>query len=108
VPFLPHCVLLVPTWQAPATSQQPPAQLVASQTHPPLTQRWPTPHALPVPHLQAPLVHRSDFESQVAHVLAAAPQAAGPCAEGARHCAPEQQPPGHELALQTHAPPTQV
>jgi hypothetical protein len=34
--------------------QQPPAQLVASQTHWPPLQRWPAPHAAAPPQVQVP------------------------------------------------------
>lgn len=38
-PSRPHCAAVVPVWQRPMASQQPEAQLVASQTQVPPTQR---------------------------------------------------------------------
>jgi hypothetical protein len=37
----PHAWSFVPRWQEPSAAQQPRGQLVPSQTHVPLTQRWP-------------------------------------------------------------------
>jgi hypothetical protein len=88
VPPMPHWVLLVPVWQVLFASQHPPAQLVASHTHAPPTQRCPAAHAAPVPHAQAPEVQRSAVAVHALQVEAAAPQAVGPCAEGATHWLP--------------------
>jgi len=45
----------LPSWQLPFVSQQPPAQLFASQTHAPATHSWPAAQAThaapPAPHI---------------------------------------------------------
>lgn len=63
---------------------QQPAQLVPPQLHPPAVQVWPAAH---VPQL-----------------LPLAPQAEALCCAVATHLVPWQQPPGQDVALQTHAP----
>jgi hypothetical protein len=49
---MPHCAPLccVVRKHAPLAVQHPSAQLVASHTHWPAEQRWPTAHAGPLPH----------------------------------------------------------
>ena len=54
-PPAPHALLAVPVRQV-VPEQQPLGHDVRSQTHAPLTQRWPVPHGAPVPHWQAPVV----------------------------------------------------
>lgn len=107
-PFLPHSVLSVPALHCPVPSQQPPEQLVESQTQLPPTQRCPAAQAAPAPHAQAPVVQRSDFASQAAQPVPAAPQAVIVWLAGAMQVEPLQQPLGHEAAVQTHAPPVQT
>jgi hypothetical protein len=78
-----------------------------SQTQVPLAQRWPALHAAPAPQEQAPDdVHPSaSAGSQVTHAAPAAPQRDS---DRDTQVAPSQQPPGHEVALQTHLPPTHI
>jgi hypothetical protein len=84
--------------------QQPSGQDVPSQTHAPLTHRWPLEQAAPVPQVQVPpLLQVSAVEPQVAQAPPAVPQLVRVCASQTPLW---QQPPGHEVALQVHAPPT--
>jgi hypothetical protein len=57
--------------------QQPVGHDVASQAHAPATQRWPLPHAGPLPHVHAPANEQvSAFvASQATHLLAPIPHA---------------------------------
>lgn len=84
--------------------QQPPGHEVASQTQLPPTQRWPTPHAEPAPHIHAPaaLQLSAVVELHGAHAVPAPPQRAK---EGTTHAAPSQQPLGQVLMPQLHVPP---
>lgn len=87
-------------------SQQPLGQLVASQTHAPLTQRCPEPHGAPVPQAHSPSVHRSEPASHAVHISPPSPHAV---LLGITHVAPEQHPSGHVAALQlVQAPPVHV
>ena len=66
-------------------------------------QRWPAAHAALPPQLQLPFVQASvRVKSQVAHDEPAAPQLE---IEAALQVEPTQQPPAHEAASHTHAPP---
>jgi hypothetical protein len=106
-------------------AQQPPGQEVASHTQALFTQRWPAAqvavqathdpptqlcavlHGALFPHRQAPEVHESArCGSQATQASPPDPQAVS---EGVRHAPFEQQPEGHEVALQVpHVPPVQV
>jgi hypothetical protein len=84
--------------------QQPVEHEVASHTHAPPTQRWPTPHAAPAPHWQPPAAQLSArVVSQVAQPPPAVPHAV---VDGVWQTLPLQQPLGQLAALHTHAPPT--
>ncbi len=103
-PPAPHELLAVPVRQA-VPEQQPLGHDVRSQTHAPLTQRWPAPHGAPVPHWQAPAAeHRSEAAPQLMQALPELPQLA---AAAVLHVVPLQHPPLHESVSQMHAPPTQ-
>lgn len=104
VPPVPHAVALLPARQLVPLQQ--PLQEVASQTHAPPTQCWPAPQAGPVPQRQAPVASQAleVSGSQVRHCAPGAPHA---LAERVVQVDPAQQPVGHEVASQTHAPPTQ-
>jgi hypothetical protein len=94
---------LVDASQMPLDVQQP-AHDVVSQTHAPLTQRVPAAHGPPeAPHEHAPDgAQRSvSVVLQLVQVPPAAPHSGN--AIGAQ-LAPEQQPVGHEVAVQAHAP----
>jgi hypothetical protein len=86
-------------------SQQPFAQLVASQVQAPPTHRCPAAQAAPMPQAHAPFVQRSAVVVQAWQVEAGAPHEVALCAEGATHWLPWQQPPGQLVALHTQAPP---
>jgi hypothetical protein len=88
--------------------QHPPAQDVASQVHVPPTQCWPAAHGAPLPHAQLPAVHESDrTASQATQEEPVAPPVPHCPRDCVWHCPPTQQPPGHEVALQTQLPPEQ-
>jgi hypothetical protein len=104
-PLVPQAALLGVV-QVPLASQQPVGHEVASQTHAPPTQRLPAAHGALVPHRQAPPTQASALvASQAAHAAPAAPHAD---AVRGTQVSPLQQPSGHEVALHTHAPPTQA
>jgi hypothetical protein len=84
--------------------QQPFGQLCPSHTHCPPEQRWPFMQALPVPHLQLPLVQVSALPSHTVHAPPFLPQLA---ADGTRHWPAEQQPLGQLVESHTQAPPMQ-
>jgi hypothetical protein len=103
-PPAPHALLAVPVRQV-VPEQHPLGQDVRSQTHAPLTQRWPVPHGAPLPHWQAPVAEqRSEAAPQLTQALPETPQLA---TAAVLHVVPLQQPPRHEIASQMHAPPTQ-
>jgi hypothetical protein len=87
-------------------AQQPSGQEIGSQTQLPLKHRCPEPHADPPSQWHTPSTHASPVKPQSKHAAPPMPQAAG--FGGAIHVVPEQQPPGHEAALQTQAPPAQA
>jgi hypothetical protein len=95
-------VASVRAWQT-FPAQQPLGHDVASQTHRPETQRWPPAHAGPEPQAQLPPVVQAS-----ALVASQAEQSAPPlpqlATDGRLHTPPMQQPFGHELASQMHAP----
>src|SRR5256885_748431 len=85
-------------------AQQPAGPHVPPQARGPPTQGCPAPHAGPAPHVHAPAVQPSAVEPHAVHAPPAVPQAA---AEGVVHVLPAQQPVGHDVPSQTHAPPRQ-
>ena len=103
-PPAPHALLAVPVRQV-VPEQQPLAHDVRSQTHIPLTHRWPVAHGAPLPHWQAPVAEqRSDAAPQLTQALPETPQLATPAV---LHVVPLQQPAWHDSVSQMHAPPTQ-
>jgi hypothetical protein len=84
--------------------QQPEGQLVPSQMQTPLEQRWPTPHALPLPHRHCPLLQVSAVTPHETQVVPLTPQAAAWFP--ATHEVPLQHP-AHDGPSQTHVPPLQ-
>ena len=91
-------------WQM-APVQQPVGQEAESHTHAPLTQVCPVPHAGPGPQVQAPARQPSAVVfAQDVQAAPPLPQTASVVA-GEVHLAPEQQPSGHDDALQTQTPP---
>lgn len=90
LPLAPHFAAPVPVMHS-APLQQPLAQLVASHTHWPPTQRWPMAQAAAVPQVHAPLVHPlARVGSQVLHTAPAAPHAEAEV--GVTHAPLRQQP----------------
>jgi hypothetical protein len=105
-PPRPHCEPLC--WlgrrQAPEAVQQPFAQLVASHTHWPLTQRWPTLQLGPVPQRQSPVsVQVSEPTPHEVHAVPFAPQVVALRGE---HDEPLQQPVAQVCRQPLHAPST--
>lgn len=104
-PVAPHeaganSVQVVPT-------QHPVRQDVWSQTHPPLTHRWPEMHAAVPPQRHSPtLEQRSAFA--VSHATQAIPAGAHEPNVREVQAAPEQQPLGHESASHSQLPATQL
>ena len=85
-----------------APAQQPDEHDVASQTHNPLTQRWPPAHAALGPQRHAPPAQVSlRVRSHEAHAPPVGPQLDS---DIALHVPPAQQPPGHEVASHAQAP----
>jgi hypothetical protein len=87
-------------------AQQPPAQEVASQTQPPLRQRWPETQAEPPLHWQSPAGEQLSA-SAGSQVTQAAPAAPHFDSERIWQDPPKQQPDGHEVASHRHAALTQ-
>jgi hypothetical protein len=109
-PQVPHDSPPVPhvdvdgVWQM-APAQQPFGQEAALQTHCPWTQACPVPHAGPDPQVHAPLVQPfAVVVSHAAHAAPSLPHTASVVA-GVVQVVPAQQPPGHDAASQTQAPP---
>ncbi len=99
-PLVPHWVTVGGLTHAPLL-QQPVGQLVASQTHAPLTQRWPVAHAKPeVPQLHFPATHRSAVVGL--HDWHAAPPAPHDGYAPDWHWLPAQQPLEQLVASHTH------
>jgi hypothetical protein len=87
-------------------SQHPVGQEVASQTQAPPVQCWPLGHGAPEPQAQAPLTQESARTGlQAVHAMPGAPQAAAEVEVQAPLWS--QQPLGHEVSSQAHAPPEQ-
>jgi len=103
-PLVPHADVVGGVVQV-DPEQQPLGHDPESQTHTPPLHTWPAPHAPPIPHEHAPEGEQlSAFVvSQVTQPAPFVPQLES---DDALHVLPEQQPPGHEVALQTHAPAT--
>lgn len=100
-PPLPHALLAVPATQV-VPEQQPLGHDVRSQTHAPLTQRWPVPQGAAVPHWHVPVVEQvSEPAPQLMQALPETPQLAG---AAVLHVVPAQHPLRHESASQMHAP----
>jgi hypothetical protein len=95
-------VVVLEVWQLPVLSQQPLGQLVASQTHLPPTQRWPTAHSDPPPQVHVPLVQVSPVGAQVRQARPLVPQAVGSLVPATQVLLLLQQPPLHGL-LGPHA-----
>jgi hypothetical protein len=105
LPFAPHADVLGDT-HAPLASQQPFGHDVASHTHLPPRHSCPAAHGRPLPQVQMPPVHESDFVASQAEQ--AAPAAAHAFAAHGVQTLPLQQPFVHDVASHTHAPPTQA
>ena len=100
----PHDAAVTSTRQAPC-AQQPVGHEVPSQTQVLAMQRWPGEQAVPLPQRQPPDDEQlSDRASQATQVEPALPQV---MVERIEQVTPLQQPAGHEVASQMHAPPTQ-
>jgi hypothetical protein len=100
-PCVPQAVVVVPGKHA-FPLQHPVGHDVALQTHAPPEQICPAEHAAVPPQVQAPAeLHPSAVTPHVVHVAPWSPQVV---ADGASQTFPEQQPLGHDVALQTHAP----
>lgn len=97
-PPAPHVPCWLPGWHA--APEQHPEQDVGSQTHAPFWQCWPVVQAGPLPHVQAPPLEQPSPD--VPHPLQSAPPTphARPVG-GEVHTLPVQQPPGHDVELQT-------
>ncbi len=85
--------------------QHPEGHEAASQTQTPPEQRSPTPHAAPAPQAQLPARHESALAGS--HVAQPAPPVPHVASVDARQTLALQQPLAHDVASQTHAPPTQ-
>ena len=91
-------------WQTPL-AQQPVGHDVALHTQVPLMQTVPAPQAGLLPHRQAP-ANPSQVSAVVdEQALQVAPPTPQVAKVGASQAPPEQQPSGHDCALQAHAPP---
>lgn len=102
-PLVPHAARSITLHWFPW--QQPDAQLVASQTQAPETQRWPAPHAAFAPQRHAPPAQVSAFEvSHAVHVPPPVPQAVRSIS---LHWFPWQQPDGQLVESHVHVPPMQ-
>jgi hypothetical protein len=88
-------------------AQQPVGHDVASQTHAPLTHRWPDAHIGPVPQWQLPAVHASAPVPHDTHASPDAPHAM--LVAGETHVVPEQHPLAHDDGVHPlHTPPEHV
>jgi hypothetical protein len=87
---------------------QHPLHVVPSHTHVPLEQCSPVGHAVPLPHVQAPLAEHpspvvTPLTTHDSHAKPLSPQAV-PVVGEVHAVPPVQHPVGHEVELQTHAP----
>lgn len=102
-PPVPHIAVVLPVSQT-LPLQQPVGQEVALHTHCPRTHTWPEPQAAPLPHVHVPVgEHVSAFAP---HFWQAAPFVPHAAVDADSHTVPLQQPVGHDVASQTHLPPT--
>lgn len=85
-------------------SQQPLGHEVALHTQLPEAQTCPGPQAGPAPHAHAPAPVQASA-TVAAHVVQAPPAEPQRARDGETQVAPSQQPVGHEVASQMHAPP---
>jgi len=103
-PPVPHAPPVVGVTHTTPPEQQPLGHDPAVHTHAPLLQAWPLAHAEPAPHWHAP--EDEQLSAVVVlheeHVLPSVPQLES---DGVVQTPPEQHPFGHEVELQTHAPP---
>ena len=104
-PAGPHAPTVGGETHAPAW-QQPVGHDVASHTHVPPLQRWPTAHGGLLPQRQAPLVHRLERASQAVHAAPLVPHWAVLVA--VTQVVPLQQPVVHVVEQPAHEPLTQV
>jgi hypothetical protein len=100
-PPVPQAAFAVPARHIPP-EQQPVGQDVSSHTHDPPKHRWPGAQAPLEPHAHAPFEHSLAVAVQVVQTPPFVPHDVTVCAS---HTPLWQQPPGHEVALQTHDPP---
>ncbi len=103
-PEVPHAIVVLPGKHT-LPWQQPFAQLVASQTQLPLMQRWPAPHAGPVPQLHTPATQPSAFRPHAPHAAPAVPHV--DVVFPLWHAFAWQHPVGQLVASHTHWPATQ-
>jgi hypothetical protein len=100
---MPQAWEVMPPWQLERGElAQHPGQIEDEHWHVPASQYSPNAQGSPVPHAQPPSVAHA-FEAaamQLWHVWALTPHCAGCCDE--MHVLPEQQPFGHEAAVQRH------
>jgi hypothetical protein len=105
-PPVPHSLLAFPgshtfPWQQPVHPE------VALQTHAPPEQIWPVEQAAPPPHVHVPVAEQpSPVLPQLTHADPLAPQFEPDV--GVTQAPPAQQPLGHDVESQTHAPPWQI
>ncbi len=103
-PALPQFVSELPGRQL--FPEQQPLHEVLSHRHTPIEQCCPLEHCGPPPQVQVPLEEQpSAFALQVVHAEPAVPHAE---TDGVSQTLPLQQPLGHEVPLQTHAPLLQI
>jgi hypothetical protein len=103
-PAVPQVVVEAALHTFPA--QQPVGHEVALQTQTPATHSDPVPHAGPVPQPHVPPVQLS--ATAELHVVQPPPPVPHAVGRATLHTLPAQQPVGHDVALHTHAPPTQA
>jgi hypothetical protein len=104
-PLVPHVAVAGVRHVLP--EQQPLGHDVASHTHTPPLQRWPTAHIAPAPHAHAPALQRS--ARTVSHATHAPPAVPHAAVLGVLHVDPEQHPPAQSAVHSgqvplTHAP----
>jgi hypothetical protein len=106
MPPVPQAAAVLPGMHV-VPEQQPAGHDTASQMQAPPKQRRPAPQAAPAPHWQVPAAEQLSAVdgSQATQLLPPEPQVA---ALAVTQTPLAQQPVGHDCALHTHAPPTQV
>ncbi len=105
-PWIPHCGPVGGETQV-APLQQPFGHVCALQTHAPDWHTCPTPHAADVPHWHTPAAEQLS-DSVAEHPTHIAPSVPQVVVEDVSHVVPLQHPFGHDVELQTHAPPEQI